>query len=109
MKSWAPAILAASSISESDSLAPRRMLARTLSSNRNVSWATYASSAGSAPRASWRRSRPSMLMPPVAGSQRRASSMATVDFPAPVGPTIATVLPGATEKSTPTKTGRALG
>ena len=60
----------------------------------------------SSSRASSRRSTPSSLTAPSSGSTSRVSSVVSVDLPAPVGPTIATVRPGSTVKSTPASTSR---
>ncbi len=46
-------------------------------------------------------SRPPTNTVPGGGSQSRASSRPSVVFPAPVGPTTATMPPGATENVTP--------
>ena len=54
-------------------------------------------------------SRPPTRTVPSCGSANRSSSEASVVFPAPEGPTIATVSPGATAKLTPSIAGASPG
>ena len=69
------------------------MLLRMVSLKRTVSWVTRASCARRLRRVTSRMSRPSMVMRPPVGSQKRGSRLATVVLPPPEPPTSATTSP----------------
>src|SRR5438477_144052 len=74
------------------------------SPNRTDSCRTTEICARSESRVRSRTSSPSTETRPCTGSWSRGTSPTSVDFPLPVSPTIATVVPGRTSKSTPSST-----
>lgn len=77
---------------------PSAMLSRTLAWIRRTSCSTKPMRRYSAVLSSCRRSAPPSVMRPLVGSKKRSSSRASVDFPAPDGPTTAVTVPGASVK-----------
>ena len=73
--------------------------------NRNPSCGTTQILLRNDDSVAWRRSTPPRRMDPSVGSYSRAISLASVDFPAPVGPTNATRSPCRITSSTPCSTG----
>ena len=78
--------------------APTSTFSRTVSANRNDSWNTRASRSRRASRRRRSGARPPTRMVPRSGSTRRTSSSHRVVLPQPVGPTRATISPGASAR-----------
>ena len=87
-----------------------RTLSRIVPLNRKPSWGTTTIALAQR-RAAWRRAgrRRRRSPGPSTGSYMRAISLASVDLPAPVGPTSASRSPGAIVSDTSRSTGRAAG
>ncbi len=86
------------------SATPIPTFSSTDSANRNASWntsaAARANSAGARSSTGW----PPMRTVPLSGSSRPTIDSTSVDLPAPVGPTSATVSPASTSKVASTST-----
>src|SRR6266704_2151540 len=83
----------------------RPTFSRVVREKRKGSWGTSPTWRRSQPSGSVRMSRPSSRMLPASTSKRRGRSWTSADFPAPVRPTIATVRPAGTVRSTASSTG----
>ena len=86
---------------------PNAMLLARESENRNGSCGTTAIARRSVRNGYSRTSMPSMKTVPGGGSCSRGNRFSSVDLPAPVGPTNATVWPGRIVSDTSCSTGRA--
>ena len=81
------------------------MLLRTVSLKSTVSWLTMPISARSEARRISRVSTPSSRTRPAVGSQKRGTRSTSVLFPAPLGPTSATICPFGAVRETSRSTG----
>ena len=77
---------------------------RRVPSKSQTSWGTTANCSRAWDLDMEDRGRPSIRTSPDVGSRSLVRIPAMVDLPAPVGPTIATVVPGSTSRSTPLRT-----
>ncbi len=84
---------------------PIAMLAASVSEKRNVSCGTATTVRRRSGSGISRRSRPPRRTVPNGGSSRRRRRFRSVDFPAPVRPTRATVVPGSRARETSLRTG----
>ena len=105
-KSRARAAFSAARISSSVARTPYATLARTVSSKSTTSWGTTAMERRSDRRVTWRRSTPSQVIRPAAGSATRERRLAMVLFPPPDAPTRATTSPRRKVRSTRSTTVR---
>ena len=104
MKEAAPAATAAALTSSSVAAGrPNRMLSETEHENSVGSCGTSAVAALKALGSICRRSTPSSETDPEVGSYRRSISARAVDFPLPLEPQRAVVLPGRTSRSSPSR------
>src|SRR6056297_3431689 len=105
-RSSAPIASKAARMSSSPALdRATRTLSATVPPNRNPSWGTTTTRWRSDAIVASRRSTPPNEIVPSVGSYRRAISFASVDLPAPVGPTSASRSPSATVIDTSLNTG----
>ena len=88
----------------SDAGRPSRMLSATLPRTSAGCWGTQATSARQSSARQPARSTPPTVTRPAVGSRNPSSSAATVLLPAPLSPTSATVSPGASSRSSPSRT-----
>ena len=83
---------------------PIRILSRRLMWNRKLSWDTKLIFSVKSERESSRISVPPTRTAPASTSQKRATSLASVDLPEPEGPTNAVTVPAFAAKETPRMT-----